>query len=97
MLTRRTMRFFGRRTPKTPNIELQNLEDGATPTRVSHKQPPWRLFVGDSGRCCTVFEVLELDVRRLGRTSAEEPHGAPREHFLLYCDIGSPALPQNSV
>jgi hypothetical protein len=35
------MRFFVRRTSKTPNIVLQNLEDGATPTRVSYKQPPW--------------------------------------------------------
>jgi hypothetical protein len=35
------MRFFARRTPKTPNIVLQNLDDGATPTRVPHKQPPW--------------------------------------------------------
>jgi hypothetical protein len=35
------MKFFVRRTPKTPSIVLQNLEDGATPTRVSHKQPPW--------------------------------------------------------
>lgn len=34
------MRFFVRRTPKTPNIMLQNIEDGATPTRASHKQPP---------------------------------------------------------
>ena len=36
------MRFFVRRTPKTPNIMLQNIGDGATPTRASHKQPPRR-------------------------------------------------------
>jgi len=35
------MRFFARRTPKTLDIVLQNLEDGATPAKVSHKQPPW--------------------------------------------------------
>ena len=35
------MRFFARRTPRTPDIGLQNLEDGATPTRVSHERPPW--------------------------------------------------------
>lgn len=38
----------------------------------------------DSGWCCTVFEVLEHDVRRLGRTSDEESHGTTRENFLLY-------------
>src|SRR5271170_7273346 len=35
------MRFFVRRTPETPNIVLQNLDGGATPTKVSDKQPPW--------------------------------------------------------
>jgi hypothetical protein len=35
------MRFFVRRTPKAADIVFQNLEDGATPTRVSRKQPPW--------------------------------------------------------
>jgi hypothetical protein len=48
--------------------------------------------MGDSGWCCTVFEVLEPDVRCPGRTSGEEPHGTT----LLYWDMRSPVLPQNT-